>query len=183
MKVLYITGYKAFEMGIFKNDHEAVKIIKKAIKQRLFPLVEEGFEWVIISGQLGIELWSAEVVFEIQEQYPDLKLGVLTPFLKQEEGWNEKNQNYYRSILAEADFVESIFKKPYEGPQQLKTKNRYMVHKSDAMLIVFEPEKEGAAKYSYYEAVKKAETHHYPIYQISFDDLQQAAEENSWADD
>ena len=183
MKVLYITGYKAFELGIFKNDHEAVRYIKKAIRNRLMPLVEDGLEWVIISGQLGTELWAAEVVFEIQEEYPLLKLGVLTPFLNQEESWNETNQDYYRSILAGADFVESIFKKPYEGPQQLKVKNRYMVHKSDAMLIIFDPEKEGSAKYPYYEAVKKAESQIYPIYQISFDDLQQAAEEDNWADD
>ena len=60
MKVLYITGYKAFELGIFKNDHEAVKYIKKSIRNRLLPLVEEGLEWVIISGQLGTELWAAE---------------------------------------------------------------------------------------------------------------------------
>jgi uncharacterized phage-like protein YoqJ len=53
MKVLYMTGYKAFEFGIFKNDHEAVKYIKKAMKQRLLPLLEDGLEWVIISGQLG----------------------------------------------------------------------------------------------------------------------------------
>ena len=32
----------------------------------------EGLEWVIISGQLGTELWSAEVVFEIQEEYTQL---------------------------------------------------------------------------------------------------------------
>ncbi|USK73188.1 DUF1273 domain-containing protein [Peribacillus frigoritolerans] len=183
MKVLYMTGYKAFEFGIFKNDHEAVKYIKIAMKQRLLPLVEDGLEWVIISGQLGTELWGAEVVFELQEEFHQLKLGVLTPFLKQEESWNETNQEFYRSILARADFVESIFNKPYEGPEQLKIKNRYMVHKSDAMLIIFEAEKEGSARYPYFEAMKKAETQSYPIFQINFDDLQLAAEEASWSEE
>ncbi|KWW11295.1 hypothetical protein AS888_01820 [Peribacillus simplex] len=181
MKVLYLTGYKAFEFGIFKNDHEAVKYIKKAIEQRLLPLVEDGLEWVIISGQLGTELWGAEVVFDMRKHYDQLKLGVLTPFLKQEESWNETNQEYYRSILARADFVESIFNKPYEGPQQLKIKNKYMIHKSDAMLIIFEAEKDGSAKYPYYEALKKAENQPYPIYQVNFDDLQMAAEEGNWS--
>ncbi|MCK1982492.1 MULTISPECIES: DUF1273 domain-containing protein [Peribacillus] len=183
MKVLYMTGYKAFEFGIFKNDHEAVKYIKKAMKERLMPLVEDGLEWVIISGQLGTELWGAEVVFELKKEYHQLKLGVLTPFLNQEESWNETNQDYYRSILDRADFVESIFNKPYEGPQQLKTKNRYMVHKSDAMLIIFEAEKEGSARYPYFEAMKKAETQPYPIFQINFDDLQLAAEEANWSEE
>ncbi|MGE7878397.1 DUF1273 domain-containing protein [Peribacillus muralis] len=182
MKVLYLTGYKAFEFGIFKNDHEAVRYIKKAIEQRLLPLVEDGLEWVIISGQLGTELWGAEVVFEMQEHYEQLKLGVLTPFLKQEESWNETNQEYYRSILARADFVESIFNKPYEGPEQLKMKNKYMIQKSDAMLIIFEAEKDGSAKYPYYEALKKAGNQAYPIYQVNFDDLQMAAEEGNWSE-
>ncbi|WP_285766174.1 DUF1273 domain-containing protein [Peribacillus sp. SI8-4] len=183
MKVLYLTGYKAFEFGIFKNDHEAVKYIKKAIEQRLLPMVEDGLEWVIISGQLGTELWGAEVVFALQEEYDQLKLGVLTPYLKQEESWNETNQEYYRSIVARADFVDSIFHKPYEGPQQLKIKNKYMVHKSDAMLIIFEDEKDGSAKYPYQEALKKAENQSYPIYQVNFDDLQMAAEESTWSEE
>ncbi len=109
MKVLYMTGYKAFEFGIFKNDHEAVKYIKKAMKQRLLPLVEDGLEWVIISGQLGTELKCAEVVFELQEEFHQLKLRCAYSFPEQEESWNETNQEFYRSILARADFVESIF--------------------------------------------------------------------------
>jgi uncharacterized phage-like protein YoqJ len=39
-----------------------------------------------------------------------------------------------------------------------------MVHKSDAMLIIFEAEKEGSARYPYFEAMKKAETQPYPIF-------------------
>ncbi|MFB5281933.1 DUF1273 domain-containing protein [Peribacillus sp. Hz7] len=182
MKVLYVTGYKAFEFGIFKNDHEAVKYIKKAIRNRLQPLVEEGLEWVIISGQLGTELWAAEVVFELQEEYSDIKLGVLLPFLKQEESWNELNQAYYESILARADFVDAIFKKPYEGPQQLRIKNEYMIQKSDAMLIVYDVEKEGSPKFAYFAALKRHEQEEYPILVISLDDLQQAAEESEWTD-
>lgn len=180
MKVLYVTGYKAFEFGIFKNDHEAVKYIKKAIRNRLQPLVEEGLEWVIISGQLGTELWAAEVVFELQEQYSDMKLGVLLPFLNQEESWNELNRTYYQSILARADFVEAIFKKPYEGPQQLRIKNQYMVQKSDAILMIYDSEKEGSPKFAYFEALKRHKHEEYPIWLISLDDLQQAAEEAYW---
>ena len=180
MKVLYITGYKASELGIFKQDHVAVTYIKKAIGNRLLPLVEEGLEWVIISGQLGTELWAAEVVFDLRKEYNQLKLGILLPFLKQEESWNEANREYYQSILARADFVDAIFKKPYEGPQQLRIKNQYMIQKSDAMLIVYDSEKVGSPKYPYIEAQKRNEHSNYPIWTISFDDLQQVAEEDIW---
>jgi len=66
MKVIAVTGYKPFELGIFKNDHPGVECIKKALRRKLTAFVEDGLEWVIISGQLGVELWAAEVVFEIQ---------------------------------------------------------------------------------------------------------------------
>lgn len=183
MKVLYVTGYKAFELGIFKQDHEAVKYIKKAIQSRLLPIVEEGLEWVIISGQLGTELWAAEVVFDLREEYTQLKLGILLPFLNQEESWNEINREYYQAILAQADFVDAIFKKPYEGPQQLRIKNQYMVQKSDAMLILYDSEKEGSPKYPYLEAQKRQNQSEYRIWNISFDDLQQVAEEEQWANE
>ncbi|RFU65497.1 DUF1273 domain-containing protein [Peribacillus glennii] len=180
MNVIYITGYKPFEFGIFKNDHEGVKYIKRAIKRRLVPLIDEGAEWFIISGQLGVELWAAEVLFELKDEYKDVKLGVLTPFLGQEETWNETNKQYYQNILAQADFVDSISKKPYEGPQQLRAKNLFMVHKSDGIIIVYDEEREGTPKYALAEAEKYRAAHPYPIIRISFDDLQQAAEEDQW---
>lgn len=140
MKVIAVTGYKPFELGIFKNDHPGVGCIKKALHRKLTTFVEDGLEWVIISGQLGVELWAAEVVFEIQVEYPDLKLAVFTPFLEQEENWKEDNREYYEFILSQADHVDSITKRKYESPEQFKLKNQFFIEKSDALLAVYDEE-------------------------------------------
>lgn len=103
---------------------------KKAIHRKLTAFVEEGLEWVIISGQLGVELWAAEVVFEIQVEYPDLKLAVFTPFLEQEENWKEDNREYYEFILSQADHIDSITKRKYESPEQFKLKNQFLLKKA-----------------------------------------------------
>lgn len=183
MKVMYITGYKPFEYGIFKNDHEGVTYIKKAIKQRLTPFVEEGLEWVIITGQLGTELWAAETVYELREEFGGRpQVGVITPYLNQEESWKEDNKEYYESVIGRADFVGSIYQKPYEGPHQLKMKNEYLVKKSDAMLLLYDEEREGSPKFALNEAKKQGEYRDYPVFQVSFDDLQQAGEEQNWAE-
>ena len=63
MKVIAVTGYKPFELGIFKMIIR-VECIKKALHRKLTNFVEDGLEWVIISGQLGVELWAAEVVLK-----------------------------------------------------------------------------------------------------------------------
>ncbi|KAB2338276.1 DUF1273 domain-containing protein [Cytobacillus depressus] len=174
-KVAIISGYKPFEIGVFKMDDPAVQFIKKAIKNQLISLLEEGLEWVIISGQLGTELWAAEVVFELQlEDYPELQLAVITPFLNQEESWKEANKEWYESVLAQADFIDAVSKKPYEKPWQFRMKNQFFVEKSDTLLLFYDTEKEGSPKYLYEEAKRKQD---YDIRLISFDDLQALVEE------
>lgn len=65
----------------------------------------------MISGQLGVEIWAAEVVFDLQLDYPELQLAVLTPFLEQEEKWNDVNKELYEFVLSQADYVDSITKR------------------------------------------------------------------------
>lgn len=179
VKVLTISGYKSFELGIFKNDDQAVTYIKKAIEKTLKGFVEEGLEWVIISGQMGVELWAAEVVFDLQLQYSDLKLAVLTPFLNQESKWNEANQEYYEFIVSQADIVDSITKREYESPVQFRQKNEFLVHKSDGVLLVYDEEKEGSPKYLLETARKKQQTTPYTINMIDFSELQTIVEEEN----
>ena len=179
VKVLTISGYKSFELGIFKNDDQAVQYIKKAIEKSLLGFLEEGLEWVIISGQMGVELWAAEVVFDLQMEYSDLKLAILTPFLNQESKWNEINKEYYEFILSQADFVDSITKREYESPVQFRQKNEFLVSKSDGLLLLYDEEKQGSPKYLMETARKKQESTTYFIGFITFSDLQLVVEEDN----
>ncbi|WP_026573232.1 DUF1273 domain-containing protein [Bacillus sp. UNC438CL73TsuS30] len=176
-KVLTISGYKAFELGIFQNDHPSVIFIKAAIKKELLRLLEEGLEWVLISGQLGVELWAGEAVFELQEEFPELRLAVITPFLEQEANWSEKNREWYESVLMQADFVDSVTKKGYEKPWQFRLKNQFFLEKSDALLLLYDQDKEGSPKYLYELALQYQSLRSYPIQLITFYDLQLIVEE------
>lgn len=177
-KVAIISGYKPYEMGIFKNEDPAVRFIKLALRNNLVALLEEGLEWVIISGQLGTELWAAEVVFDLQlEGYHELQLAVITPFLNQEESWKEENKEWYETILAQADFIDSVSRKPYENPWQFRLKNQFFINKSDTLLLFYDSEKEGSPKYLYEMAKKYQEESDYSIRIIDFYDLQLLVEE------
>jgi len=180
VKVLTISGYKPFELGIFKKDHASVLFIKAAIKKSIQSLIEEGLEWVLISGQLGVELWAAEVVFELQLDFPDLKLAVITPFLDQEASWNETNREWYKSVLAGADFIDSVSKKGYEKPWQFRLKNQFFIEKSDGILLLYDHEKEGSPKYLYELAVQYQKKHGYSIELITFYDLQMIVEDEQF---
>ena len=181
MKVLTLTGYKAHELQIFKQDNPAVDVIKLAIKRRLLNLLEENeeLEWVLISGQLGVELWGAEVVFDLQEDWPTLKLAIITPFLEQEENWNETNKEYYEFILSQADYVDSVTKKKYENPNQFRLKNQFLIQKSDGLLVVYDEERTGNPKYIVELAKQKeiATNRSFTIISIDFYELQLIMEE------
>ena len=73
MKTVYVTGYKSFELNIFKDDMKEVDYLKQFIEHKLLQYIDEGLEWVLIQGQIGIELWAAEVVLKLQDTYPELK--------------------------------------------------------------------------------------------------------------
>ncbi|PJZ01313.1 DUF1273 domain-containing protein [Bacillus vallismortis] len=181
MKVLAVTGYKPFELGIFKQDDKALYYIKKAMKNRLIAFLDEGLEWILISGQLGTELWAAEAAYDLQEEYPDLKVAVITPFYDQEKNWKEPNKDLYEAVLAQADYEESLTHRPYESPLQFKQKNQFFIDKSDALMLLYDPEMEGSPKYMLETAEKRREQDGYPIYFITMDDLRVTVEEDSYS--
>lgn len=172
VKVLAISGYKPYELGIFTDEHEGISFIKKAISQHLHSFMDQGLEWVVISGQLGVELWAAEVVLQLKSDYPSLKLAILTPFLHQEKRWKDETKAYYYQIVQQADFVKSITNRPYESPSQLQIKNEFIVSKSDALLLLYDDETDGSPTYYLRSAKKRQQKDGYPIYFITPTDLQ-----------
>lgn len=177
---MVVTGYKQHELGIFDQKHPGIHYIKKALQREIESQIETGLEWVIISGQLGVEIWAAEVVMELQMEYPHLKYAVITPFLEQEKNWNEANQLKYEEILMHADYVAAVTKRPYEGPWQFTAKNKFLIQNSDGLLIVYDEEKGGTPKYIKEMADRYAENHDYEIIVIDSYDLQMIVEEEMY---
>ena len=106
MTSLLVTGYKSFELGVFKDNDPKVTIIKKAIKRDFKRFLDEGVDWIIFTGNLGFEFWALEVAKELQEDY-SLKLATLFPFETHGQNWNEANQAKLlsRSILLSIVFL------------------------------------------------------------------------------
>ncbi|MDW0111990.1 DUF1273 domain-containing protein [Sporosarcina saromensis] len=177
IKRLVITGYKAHELGIFNDKHEGITIIKKALESRMIPLLESGLEWVIISGQPGVETWAAETVIDLQDDFPELQLAVITPFEEQEKNWNDAKKQAYEFILAHADYTVSLTKRPYEAPWQFIERDKFLLRNSDAILIVYDEENDGSPKFMKKMAVSYAEKSDYEVLTIAADDLQLIAED------
>ncbi|RDW19734.1 SLOG family protein [Oceanobacillus chungangensis] len=179
MKILTVTGYKSTELGIFKEDDPKVQIIKKSIEKRLIGFIEEGLEWVLVSGQMGVELWTAEVVLDLKETY-DINLGIFPPFENQDNRWPEALKFKYEELTMIADFYQPIYNGDYKAPYQFRAKNMWLIEKSDGCLILMDDQFPGSTKY-FYDIAKQAEAN-YPIFLITPMDLEDIVEEMRMAD-
>ena len=177
VKTIYVTGYRAHELGIFNDKHPGIAVIKKALYDQLYQLCDAGLEWIVISGQLGVESWAAETVLELKKEFPNVKYSVITPFLEQEKNWNEQKQTQYIQIINNADFVTSVTKRPYEAPWQFIEKDKFIINNTDGMLLVYDEDNEGSPKYILKLVEKYMEQNDYELIRINAYDLQVVAEE------
>jgi uncharacterized phage-like protein YoqJ len=183
MKTLLVTGYRAHELGIFDSKHQGIPYIKKALKNRLLPLVEEGLEWVITPGQYGVDLWACEVVLELKMQYPALKLGIITAHAAPEEKWKEEKQNEYRRIVAEADYYGAVSNAPYDGSWQFRARDDLLFRKSDGILLFYDEDAaEGSPKFIKERAWKLHAEGDYEFYLMHAEEIQNIADEENQRD-
>ncbi|MFD2042984.1 SLOG family protein [Ornithinibacillus salinisoli] len=179
MKVLTVTGYKPTEINIFKESDPKIAFVKAAITKKLIGFIEEGLEWVLISGQMGVELWTAEVVLDLKEEY-DIKIAIIPPFENQESRWPEAIQQKYQELTMVADFYQPMYQGDYKGPYQFVAKNKWLVDKSDGCLLLLDEEFPGNNRYFYEEA--KNASKDYPVYLITPFDLDEIVEEIRMSD-
>ena len=176
VKVIYFSGYRSFELGVFKENDPKVSVIKKVLKKEIQQLAEEGLEWIIVSGNLGVELWATEIVAELKLDYPELHLGIIYPFMAFGSNWNENNQEKKRLAEQLSDYVEAVSHQRYQSPSHLRNHTRFLLEHTDGCLLIYDEEFPGKTQYFLKDAEKYQEEHPYEIRLISMDDLQNFSE-------
>ncbi|UDM32726.1 DUF1273 domain-containing protein [Lentilactobacillus laojiaonis] len=176
MNRLWITGYRSYELGIFNDKDIKADVIKWALKQELSLAIENGTNWIISGGQLGIEQWSLEVANELRQEYTgEFKTALMTPFSNFGNQWNEINQEKLRNLKNKVDFFGEVSQRPYENPQQLRNYQDFMLSHTDQSILVYDLEHTGKSQYDYDAIQNFSKAHSYIYKLINFDDLQEFA--------
>ncbi|UQS85365.1 DUF1273 domain-containing protein [Apilactobacillus apisilvae] len=178
MSRLWITGYRSYELGIFKKDDPKKIVIDKVIKDNLSQEIMDGVNWIITGGHLGIEQWSVENAEDLKKTFPDeFQTAVMLPFENFGEQWKDENKLELQKCIQSANFSANVSNEKYQSPMQLKAYQKFMLSHTDKALLIYDLDNEGKTKYDYKEIKKYAENHDYNLKMISFDDLQEAANE------
>ncbi|WP_219967861.1 DUF1273 domain-containing protein [Streptococcus gordonii] len=170
MVSVLVVGYKAFDLGIFGDKDQRLKIIKAAIRRDLIYLLENGMKWLVFTGNLGFEVWVLEVAKELQKEY-NFQLATIFIFENQGENWNEVNQEKLANFK-NVDFIKYAYPS-YENPSQFRTYNQFLLESTDGAYLFYDEENETKLKYLY-RMMKENEQYH--IKKLTFDDLNELAE-------
>lgn len=176
LKRLLVSGYRSYELNIFDQTDPKYKYLRKFIENRLKTFIEDGVEWFIIGGELGIELWAAEVILELKEDYPDINLAVIFPYTSFGEKWNETNKGLLERIIHEADYVNYSSNKPYESPGQLHANQVFNIKNTDGAFLVYDTMNEASAagkpKFLYDLILRYQEQSDYSLQLASFEEIE-----------
>lgn len=180
MKRIWITGYRAYELGIFKENDPKIKIIKELLKRELKQRLENSDEdfWVITGPQMGIERWGIETARTLKRDYPQLRIALMEPYADFARRWNENNQAKLLQIKEAVDYTGKVSEKPYESPMQLRAYQNFMLHYTDEALLIYDPDYAGKTQWDL-KAIRnyQAANQDYLLRLIDFDELQEMAEE------
>ncbi|GAB6092049.1 SLOG family protein [Furfurilactobacillus curtus] len=177
MSRLWISGYRNYELGIFSENDLKLTVIKYALKTAFKAQIENGVDWFITGGQLGIEQWTIPIINELKEDYPEIQVAMMLPFAQFGNQWNEQNQMKLAALKQQVDFTATVSEQSYRSPQQLKNYQGFMLGHTDAAMLVYDIEHEGKPTYDY-SAIQAFQAHHpYDVTLIDFDWLQESATE------
>lgn len=173
---LYVTGYQSYELGIFNENDPRVQVIKNVLKKELLALIQNGLEWVLISGSLGTEIWTGQIVNELKQDHPEIKLAIIFPFEGFGNNWKEHNQLFLSELVQTADFVDSVSHHPYQSPRQFKNHVNFLLQHTDATLLVYDTEYPGKSKFFVTDVEKYQEVNSYELLTITMDDLENSSD-------
>ena len=98
-------------------------------------MAEQGVTDFLSGMAQGVDLWSSQIVLDLQKKNPALKLHCVLPCKGQDSKWTASAQERYRSILAQANEVVYVGQE-YNRDCMLK-RNRYLVDHSSILLAVY----------------------------------------------
>lgn len=121
----------------WKGDETApgCALLKKTLAEQIKLLADRGVtDWLSGMAQ-GVDLWAAEIVLDLKEKNPALRLHCILPCEGQERKWMASEQERYRSILRQADEVIYV-NREYSANCMLE-RNRWLVDHSSVLLAVY----------------------------------------------
>lgn len=118
-------------------------LVKNRIKKEIEKLIEKGVIYFGNGGALGFDTLVAQMVLDLKEKHPQIKLIMVLPCKEQDKFWSAKDKKIYAYILDRADKKVYVSENYYDGCMLVR--NRYLVDNSGYCIAYLRKDKGGTA--------------------------------------
>ena len=139
------TGHRPQKLpfGFDETDPRCVDF-KRRLCNSIEMMILEGYTHFISGGALGMDMYAAEAVLTLREQYPEITLEIAIPHDGQTAKWPQSLRDRAERIREEADVITWI---AHEYTKRcLFDRNYYMVSHCSVLLACFDGQHGGTAQ-------------------------------------
>ena len=108
--------------------------VKEALRQEIEKAVNDGFTAFLSGFADGVDQYFAEIILELQDENPNLKLIAVLPYQKRMDSLCQKE---HTNALLDACAEVIVIQEEYR-PNVYAKCNRYMVEHSDRVIAVYD---------------------------------------------
>lgn len=109
--------------------------LKAALTEQITGLVDAGVTDYYSGGADGVDCWASLIVLALREKNPALRLHCILPHEGQADKWSDAARERYHIILNQADSVEYVGHKYYDGC--MLDRNHRLVDSAAILLAVY----------------------------------------------
>lgn len=115
--------------------------LKEKLTEQIARLAEAGVTDFFSGMAEGTDVYCAQIVLDLRKKKPALNLHCVLPCEGQADSWSDSAQERYHTIVGQADFVDYVSRKYYDGC--MLARNRRLVDQAGILLAVYNGEQRG----------------------------------------
>ena len=153
-QICCFTGHRPDKLpwGVEEHDPRCLRI-KEKITEALERAYGLGYRHFISGMARGGDLYFAEAVLELREQYPDVLLECARPCESQSSRWTREERQRYDGILDRCNY-ETMVQHTYDRGCMMR-RNRYMVDHSSRIIALYDGVPKGGTAQTLAYALRK----------------------------
>ena len=110
--------------------------LKRTLAEQIVALADNGYTHFLSGMALGVDCWCSQIVLDLREKNPALKLHCLLPCEGQDAKWPASSQKRYHTILERADSIVYV-NREYNDICMLE-RDHALVQLSSLLLAVYD---------------------------------------------
>lgn len=135
------TGYRPEKLPFYSEDDPLCLELKARLNKEIKRLILDGAGEFHTGMAQGVDIWAAEEVLKLREEFTEIKLNAVIPCPEQADRWSDESRARYQRILRQCD--KRITISPHYDKNCMKKRNYALVDLCDILVAVFDGKKGG----------------------------------------